>query len=128
MTPADLQDHIDAYPIPGVAHLCSGDHVTLTIGPLRAIVTVDDEGDGCAQIVGAFQIGGAGEWFSTPADLPAALRTVCGRHLRHTIGHDLFRVEALADALAVPGLYADVLRETLTTVRANLDALLSVTP
>lgn len=128
MTPADLQDHLDAHPIAGVAHLCSGDHVTLTIGPLRAVVTVDDEGDGCALIVSASGLVSAGEWFPTPADLPAALRTVCGRRLRHTIGHDLFRVEALADALAVPGLYADVLRETLTTVRANLDTLLSVKP
>lgn len=128
MTPADLQDHIDAHPIPGVAHLCSGDHVTLTIGPLRAIASVDDEGDGYASIVGVSGPVSAGEWFPTPADLPAALRTLCGRRLRHTIGHDLFRVEALAAALAVPGLYADVLRETLTTLRANLDTLLSVKP
>ncbi len=125
MTLQDIETHLATQPIPGVTWRTEDGWIHLSVGPIWARATIDDDGDGFVAVFDDKGMRGFGESFFNTADLRPSLRTVCAAYLRRSERPNPYAVNEHIEELSKPGLYAEVLREALTVMRDNLHLILS---
>ncbi len=127
MTLQDIEAHLTAQPISGVTWVSVDGWINLTVGPITARATIDDDGDGFVAVYDSHGMRGFGESFFVAGDFLTSLHTVCAAYLRRSERPNPYMVHEHTMELSTPGLYAEVLRETLTVMRDNLHLILSET-
>ena len=125
MTLQDIETHLTTQPIPGVTWATVDGWINLTVGPITARTTIDDDGDGFVAVYDCHGMRGFGESFFEVGDFLTSLHTVCAAYLRRSERPNPYAVNEHIEELSKPGLYAEVLRETLTVMRDNLHLILS---
>ena len=120
----EIEAHLTAAPIDGVTWRVEEGWIHLSVGPIWARATIDDDGDGFVAVFDDKGMRGFGESFFEAADIGANLRTVCAAYLRRSEQPDPFDVRTQMTAIKAPGLYAELLREHFTQLRLNLHKIL----
>ena len=120
----ETEAHLTAAPIDGVTWHTKEGWIYLSVGPITARATIDDDGDGFVAVFDDKGMRGFGEPFFEVCDFLPSLRKVCAAYLRRSEQPDPFDIRPLMTAINSPGLYADLLREHFTQLRRNLHKIL----